>query len=82
MVAYGFPRVLWAHVQPAAVGLLNPSSLCVPLAVLIIHLALWTVIDVWILMVLLVICWSVILSAGVALLLVAKRLVMSRVVTG
>ena len=82
MVAYGFPRVLWAHVQPASVGLLYPPRLCGPMALLIIHLALWTVIDIWMLIVLLVICWSVILSSGVALLLVAKRLVMSRVVTG
>ena len=82
MVAYGFPRVLWAHVEPGPVGLLNPPGLCVPLAMLIVHLALRTVIDVWILIVLLVISWSVILSAGVVLLLMAIRLVMSRVVTG
>ena len=82
MVAYGFPGMLWTHVQPAAVGLLNPPGLSVPLPVLIICLALRTVVDVWVLIMLLVIGWCLMLSAGVALLLVVIRLVRSRVVTG
>ena len=82
MVVYGFPEMLWTHVQQASVGLLYPPGLSLPLPVLIICLALRTVVDVWVLIILLVIGWGLILSAGVALLLVVIRLVKSRVVAG
>ena len=74
--------MLGTHVQPASVGLLNPPGLIVPLPVLIVRLALWTVIDVRILIMLLVVRWCMVLSSRVALLLVAIRLVRSRVVAG
>ena len=82
MIVYGFPGMLGTHVQPASVGLLHPSGLILPLSVLIICLALWTIVDVRILIVLLMVGWCMVLSSCVALLLVAIRLVRSRVVAG
>ena len=82
MVVDGFPGMLGTHVQPASVGLLHPSGLILPLSMLIIRLALWTIVDVRILIVLLMVGWCMVLSSGITFLLVAIRLVRSRVVTG
>ena len=82
MIVYGFPGMLGTHVQPASVGLLHPSGLILPLSMLIICLALWTIVDVRILIVLLMVGWCMVLSSGITFLLVAIRLVRSRVVTG
>ena len=82
MIVYGFPGILGTQVQPASVGLLHPSGLILPLSLLVICLALWTIVDVRILIILLMVGWFMVSSSWVALLLVAIRLVRSRVVTG
>ena len=74
--------MLGTHVQPASVGLLHPSGLILPMSLLVICLALWTIVDVRILIVLLMVGWCMVLSSCVVLLLVAIRLVRSRVVAG
>ena len=82
MIVYGFPGKLGTQVQPASVGLLHPSGLILPLSLLVICLALWTIVDVRILIILLMVGWFMVSSSWVALLLVAIRLVRSRVVAG
>ena len=82
MIVYGFPGMLGTHVQPASVGLLHPSGLILPMSLLVICLALWTIVDVRILIILLMVGWFMVSSSWVALLLVAIRLVRSRVVAG
>ena len=82
MIVYGFPGMLGTHVQPASVGLLHPSGLILPMSLLVICLALWTIVDVRILIILLMVGWFMVSSSWVALLLIAIRLVRSRVVAG
>ena len=73
--------MLWSHIEPGSVRLLDPSVIGIPLRMLVAHVALRVVCYVWMLVMLLVIGRSVVLSTGVRLRLVAM-LLLSWIVVG